>query len=234
MQFNKIAAALALAAAGAAHADTSLLDASMYPALVGGNGATIGAVSFASAAGNFVQKSQGSISGLGVTGGRTGDEIDTNETITMSWIAGLNITSFSVGLLFNGPEYGDWAEVAMVTAWNGQQQVGTGLLKVDATNNTLATFTGTGFGTVTNLAPAVEGSGAGWKVDNPFGNANVTRLVFTAVDSTVCGTTSRCTNQSDYVLSSVTAVPEPGAYALALAGFGVLGFMARRRRSTAA
>ena len=80
MQFSKLAAALAVAAAGAAHADTSLLDSSMYPTLVGGNGATIGGVSFASAAGNFIKKSQGGFSGLGVTGGRTNDEIDSNET----------------------------------------------------------------------------------------------------------------------------------------------------------
>ena len=234
MRFSKLAAALAVAAAGAAHADTSLLDSSMYPTLVGGNGATIGGVSFASAAGNFIKKSQGGFSGLGVTGGRTGDEIDTNETITLSWAAGLTISGFSVALLFNGPEYNDWAEVAKVTAWNGEQKVGVGLLKVDATNNTLATFTGTGFGSVSNLAPAVEGGGGAWQVLNPFGNAQVTRLVFTAFDSTVCGTQSRCTNQSDYVLSSVTAVPEPGAYALAAAGLGVMGFIGRRRRGTRA
>lgn len=229
MQFSKLAAALTLALAGAAHADTSLLDASMYPTLVGGSGATIGGVSFASAAGNFVQKSQGGISGLGVTGGRTGDEIDIGETITLSWAAGLKITSFSVGLLFNGPEYGDWAEVAQVTAWNGQQQVGVGLLKVHATDDAIATFTGTGFGSVANLAPAVEGGGGGWKVDNPFGDALVTRLQFTALQSEVCGQRS-CTNQSDYVLSSVTAVPEPGTYAMLLAGLGALGFVARRRK----
>lgn len=229
MQYSKLAVALSLAIAGAAQADTSLLESSMYPALVGSNGATIGAVSFASAAGNFVQKSQGGISGLGVTGGRTGDEIDIGETVTMSWAAGLKITSFSVGLLFNGPEYGDWAEVAQVTAWNGQQQVGLGLLKVDATDNTAATFTGTGFGSVGNLAPAVEGGGGAWKVDNPFGDAQVTRLEFTALSSTVCGTSS-CTNQSDYVLSSVTAVPEPGTYSMLLAGLGAMGFVAKRRK----
>lgn len=230
MQFSKLAAALTLALAGAAaHADTSLLDSSMYPTLVGTNGSTIGGVSFASAAGNFVQKSQGGISGLGVTGGRTNDEIDIGETVTMSWAAGLKITSFSVGLLFNGPEYADWAEVGQVTAWNGQQQVGLGLLKVHATDNATATFTGTGFGSVTNLATAVDGGGGGWKVDNPFGDTLVTRLQFTALASDVCGQRS-CTNQSDYVLSSVTAVPEPGTYAMLLAGLGALGFVARRRK----
>ena len=133
MRFGKLASVLTLVAAGAAHADTLLLDASMYPSLVGTSGATVGGVSFASASGSFIQKSQGGISGLGVTGGRTADVLDVGETITMSWATGLKVTSFSVGLLFNGPEYGDWAEIAQVTAWNGQQQIGLGLLRVDAT-----------------------------------------------------------------------------------------------------
>ena len=83
-----------------------------------------------------------------------------------------------------------------------------------------ATFTGTGFGSVANLALAVEGGGGGWKVDNPFGDAMITRLQFIALTSDVCGQRS-CDNQSDYVLSSVSAVPEPSTYAMFLAGLGV-------------
>lgn len=231
MRFSQLAAALTLAVAGAAYADVVLLDASMYPTLVGGNGSTIGSVQFNSSAGNFVQKSQGGIGGLGVTAGRTSDELDTGETITLNWATGLKITHFAVGLLFNGPEYADWAEIAQVTAWNGQQQVGLGLLQVHATNDVLATFTGTGFGSVSNLSLTVAGAGGGWRVDNPFGDTQVTRLEFTALASAVCGTASACTNQSDYVLSSVTAtVPEPDSYGLALAGLGALGWVARRRK----
>jgi hypothetical protein len=228
MQFHKIAAAAALLAAGAAHADTSLLDSSMYATLSGTNGGVIGGVTFASAAGNFVTKTKAGISGLGVTGGRTGDEIDIGETVTMSWAQGMKITQFSVGVLYNGPEFGDWAEKAQVTAWSGDMLVGVGVLQVDAVNDTMASFSGTGFGTVTNLSPATESQGGGWRVDNPFGHAMVTKLEFTALESSLCGTKS-CTNQSDYTLSSVTAVPEPGTYAMLLAGLGALGFVARRR-----
>jgi hypothetical protein len=233
MKLHKIAAIAALVAAGSAHADISLLDASMYPTLVGSNGATIGGVTFGTNAGKtFVEKTKGGFSGLGVSGGRTGDEIDMDETVGMGWANGLTITSFSVGVLYNGPEFGDFAEIAKVTARNGDAVVGVGLLQVDATNNTLATFTilGNPSGTVINLSPATENEGGAWTVLNPFGNAQVTSLHFTALESSMCGTQTRCTNQSDYTLSSVTAVPEPGTYAMLLAGLGALGFVAKRRK----
>jgi len=49
---------------------------------------------------------------------------------------------------------------------------------------------------------------------------------------TLLGTATFAKSGSNYVLSyaSVAAVPEPTGYALALAGFGVLGFIGRRRR----
>ncbi len=79
-------------------------------------------------------------------------------------------------------------EVAQVTAYNGASLIGTGMLQVDASDNTLASFAGTGFGMVSNLSPATQAGGGGWMVSNPFGDAPVSKLEFTALTSSLCGT----------------------------------------------
>jgi hypothetical protein len=63
--------------------------------------------------------------------------------------------------------------------------------------------------------------------------ANVSKIEFTALTG-LCGSAGgNCTNQSDYFVTNVTAVPEPGTYAMLLAGLGALGFMAKRRKPRA-
>jgi PEP-CTERM motif len=221
------ATAALLACGSAAHAGP-LLSESMYDAIVaGGNTANVGGVEFASTGGNFIKKSVNNGGGLGITGGPTGDEIDVGEAFTMRFAA-QRISDFSLALLYNGPEFGDYREIAQVSAYNGDTLIAAYTLTVGLDG---AGAVWSGSGSLSNLSPPTDQGAAAWLVSgNPFGDASITSLQFTALTSSLCQPGISCNNQSDYVVSSVNAVPEPGTCALAAMGLGVMGFMGRRRR----
>jgi hypothetical protein len=208
--------------------------------LPGQNNQTIGGLNWTSSPGKFVLKSRGGYTGVGITGGRTGDEIDIGEFLTATIGPGLtfSVPSFTIGVLFDGDEFNDVQEVAQVTIWSVSQGVQSftltntyQLLLPPSYSGDLAVWTG--LGTVSNLSPSVNSGGAVWRVDNPFGSLNdIYKVQFTALEGT-CGH-GLCTNQSDFTLVQFQyePVPEPGTYAMLGAGLLVLGWLGRRRKTS--
>ena len=181
---------------------------------------------FTSAPGNFQLKSQGGLTGVGVSG-KTAGELDIGESISGVFSRGVQLASIRLGLLFDGPEYGDVNEVAQITAYwaNGG---GSESFTLTATGTHSALWTGSGSVLAVGTG-AVNGGAGAWDIFNPFGTRQVSRISFAALTGVAASTCTSCRNQSDYTLVSVTAVPEPQTYALMLAGLGLVGTIARRR-----
>ena len=180
---------------------------------------------FSSAPGNFQMKSQGGITGVGVSG-RTAGELDIGESISGVFSRGVQLASIRLGLLFDGPEYGDVNEVAQITAY--YTTGGSDSFTLTATGTHSALWTGSGSAQSVGTG-AVNGGAGAWDIFNPFGTRQVSRISFAALTGVAASTCTSCRNQSDYTLVSVTAVPEPQTYALMLAGLGLVGTIARRR-----
>lgn len=195
--------------------------------------------------GNFGFKTVDGYTGVGVQGGASGNEIDIGQSINASFTnaltnkdAGIFITGFRLGALFDGPEFGDVNEKARITA--------------TYFDNSVHSFTFTAVGekkgvwsalspadsfmalstSYKNVSEAELGEGGVWDITNPFGNNRIKGLSFTALTG-ACGVISSrcgCNNQSDYTLISISAVPEPETYAMMLVGLGLMGFAARRNK----
>jgi hypothetical protein len=124
--------------------------------------------------GVLAKKDLNGATGFGVSGGSAGSEIDIGEKLRVEFGDARSIVAIKILFLYNGPEFGDKAEKAQVTA--------------DGTTYTLATRNDaddaaadwSGPGTVTKCG-ATTASGTGcFIVTDPF-PADVIKLEFTAV-----------------------------------------------------
>lgn len=190
-------------------------------------------ITFTATGGNMGLKTTNGVTGVGVTGGPSGNEIDLNvgEAITGTSTTGFILNSLTLAFLYDGPEYGDFQEVAQIEAQLAGGGISTAVLTNDysSPNDTDVTLLVDGLaapGLVTNATVANNAIASEITLGALFGDNPLTSLEFTALPG-ICGV-GNCNNQSDYSIESIDtrSVPEPGAlglvaFALALVGFGV-------------
>lgn len=182
---------------------------------------TLSGVTFTPFGGDLQTKTVAGVTGLGVSGGVNG-EIGIGQSITITFDQAQYVKNLSLALLYTDGNYGDGGdEVAQISITGA---FGTQTFFLTATEATTGTWTG--LGTLTNLAPAVDGSGALWQLTDPFGDLAIYSIALTAADN-LAGPGG---TNSDYGFHSLetTATPIPGA--VWLLGSGLLGLIGLRRR----
>lgn len=206
-----------LLAVGVAAA-TIQIQAISYNAGIDGTTAPTGAL-FTPVGGSLSLKTHNGFTGLGISGGASGAEIDLSQKLSITFAGPQTLNDLTLAFLYDGPEYNDGNELAAIKI-NGTQYV------LTATGSSSSTWTGSG--TVQNISLAKSTGGGVWKIINPIGNTPVTSIELYPLPYP---TGKWAPNPSDFSLRefNTTAVPDGGATAVLL-GFGTLALAALRRK----